>query len=317
MPSALIIGVTGFTGSVLARRLVAAGWDVLGIDENEDAAPELDELGIAIELADVGDPDELEDLGQDGDHVFYVMRSVSHTQQDMERRTIAGVMNVVDALRGTDIASFVYGSTLAVYGDGSQDTLTESSPVQPTTTLGRLNVETEEYLWERHAAARFPARIVRAGTVYGPGGGTLESLQRGNLRLIGGGKNPTSRIHVEDAAAIFEAVAVRGRSGEVYLAVDDDPAPASEYLRYLAAEAGTAPPKSSPTIVVQAVVGLHSAVARLMRSKSQVSSSLLGLVTGSYLTSNAKVRTQLGVELRYPTYVEGAETLLDPLPDEE
>ena len=283
MPSALIIGVTGFTGSVLARRLVAAGWDVRGIDENEDAAPELDELGIAIELADVGDPDELEDLGQDGDHVFYVMRSVSHTQQDMERRTIAGVMNVVDALRGTDIASFVYGSTLAVYGDGSQDTLTESSPVQPTTTLGRLNVETEEYLWERHAAARFPARIVRAGTVYGPGGGTLESLQRGNLRLIGGGKNPTSRIHVEDAAAIFEAVAVRGRSGEVYLAVDDDPAPASEYLRYLAAEAGTAPPKSSPTIVVQAVVGLHSAVARLMRSKSQVSSSLLGLVTGSYL----------------------------------
>ena len=282
MPSALIIGVTGFTGSVLARRLVAAGWDVRGIDENEDAAPELDELGIAIELADVGDPDELEDLGQDGDHVFYVMRSVSHTQQDMERRTIAGVMNVVDALRGTDIASFVYGSTLAVYGDGSQDTLTESSPVQPTTTLGRLNVETEEYLWERHAAARFPARIVRAGTVYGPGGGTLESLQRGNLRLIGGGKNPTSRIHVEDAAAIFEAVAVRGRSGEVYLAVDDDPAPASEYLRYLAAEAGTAPPKSSPTIVVQAVVGLHSAVARLMRSKSQVSSSLLGLVTGSY-----------------------------------
>ena len=101
MPSALIIGVTGFTGSVLARRLVAAGWDVRGIDENEDAAPELDELGIAIELADVGDPDELEDLGQDGDHVFYVMRSVSHTQQDMERRTIAGVMNVVDALRGT------------------------------------------------------------------------------------------------------------------------------------------------------------------------------------------------------------------------
>ena len=39
MPTALIIGITGFTGSVLARRLVAAGWAVRGIDENEDAAP--------------------------------------------------------------------------------------------------------------------------------------------------------------------------------------------------------------------------------------------------------------------------------------
>ena len=112
MPSGLIIGITGFTGGALARRLAAAGWDVRGIDEHEDAAPELDELGISIELADVGDPDELEALGQDGDHVFYVMRSVSDSKEDMERRTIRGVMNVVDALRGTEIASFVYGSTM-------------------------------------------------------------------------------------------------------------------------------------------------------------------------------------------------------------
>ena len=317
MPSGLIIGITGFTGSALARRLVAAGWDVRGIDEHEDAAPELDELGITIELADVGDPDELEGLGRDGDHVFYVMRSVSDSEGDMERRTIRGVMNVVEALQGTAIASFVYGSTMAVYGSGSPDTITETSPVQPDTVLGRLNVETEEFLQEQHAESGFPTRIVRAGTVYGPGGGTLESLRGGGLRLIGGGKNPTSRIHVEDAAAIFEAVALQGGPGEVYLAVDDDPAPTSEYFRYLAEQAGTRPPRSSPKLLVQGLVKLHEGFTRVTRTRASISSSLFGLVTGSYPTSNAKVRQELGVDLRYPTYVEGAESLLEAQVDED
>ncbi len=316
MPSGLIIGITGFTGSALARRLAAAGWDVRGIDEHEDAAPELDELGVAIELADVGDPDELEDLGRDGDHVFYVMRSVSDTEDDMERRTIRGVMNVVEALQGTEIASFTYGSTMAVYGSGSRDTLTEESPPAPNTVLGRLNSEAEQYLEEQYETEEFPARIVRAGTVYGPGGGTLESLRGGGLRLIGGGKHPTSRIHVEDAAAIFEAVAVRGRSGEVYLAVDDHPAPANEYLGYLAAQAGARPPRSSPKFLVQGLVKLHEGFTRVTRTRASISSSLFGLVTGSYPTSNAKIRRELGVELRYPTYVEGAATLFAPEEDE-
>ncbi len=298
MPTALIIGITGFTGSVLARRLVAAGWAVRGIDENEDAAPDLDDLGIDIELADVGDPDELDGLGQNSDHVFYVMRSVSDTRADMERRTIRGVANVVEALGQSEIASFVYGSTLAVYGPGSSDTLAEESPVNPNTALGELNVETEDFLREGHASRGFPARIIRAGTVYGPGGGTLESLQGRGLRLIGGGKNPTSRIHVDDAAAIFHAVAERGRSGEVYLAVDDNPAPAAEYLGYLAAEAGLPPPRSSPKAAVQAMVALYGGVARLTRSKSPISASLFGLVTSPYPTSNAKVRTELNIELR-------------------
>lgn len=316
MPSGLIIGITGFTGSALARRLAAAGWDVRGIDEHEDAAPELDELGVAIELADVGDPDELEDLGRDGDHVFYVMRSVSDTEDDMERRTIRGVMNVVEALHGTEIASFTYGSTMAVYGSGSRDTLTEDSPSAPNTLLGRLNHETEQYLQEQHDTEGLPARIVRAGTVYGPGGGTLESLRGGNLRLIGGGKHPTSRIHVEDAAAILEAVALRGRSGELYLAVDDHPAPAGEYLGYLAAQVGARSPRSSPKFLVQGLVKLHEGFTRVTRTRASISSSLFGLVTGSYPTSNEKVRRELGVELRYPTYVEGAATLLTPEEDE-
>ena len=316
MPSGLIIGITGFTGSALARRLAAAGWDVRGIDEHEDAAPELDELGVAIELADVGDPDELEDLGRDGDHVFYVMRSVSDTEDDMERRTIRGVMNVIEALHGTEIASFTYGSTMAVYGSGSRDTLTEDSPSAPNTLLGRLNHETEQYLQEQHDTEGLPARIVRAGTVYGPGGGTLESLRGGNLRLIGGGKHPTSRIHVEDAAAILEAVALRGRSGELYLAVDDHPAPAGEYLGYLAAQVGARSPRSSPKFLVQGLVKLHEGFTRVTRTRASISSSLFGLVTGSYPTSNEKVRRELGVELRYPTYVEGAATLLTPEEDE-
>ena len=116
--------------------------------------------------------------------------------------------------------------------------------------LGRLNLETEQYLQEQHETEGLPGAHRARGDGLRPGRrGTLESLRGGNLRLIGGGKHPTSRIHVEDAAADSSRLSrSRGRSGELYLAVDDDPAPAGEYLRYLAAQVGARPPRSSPKL---------------------------------------------------------------------
>ena len=46
MPNALIFGVTGYTGSTLARWLIGRGWSVRGIGRSDTAAADLEDLGV-------------------------------------------------------------------------------------------------------------------------------------------------------------------------------------------------------------------------------------------------------------------------------
>ena len=109
---------------------------------------------------------------------------------------------------------------------------------------------------------------MRAGTIYGPGRGTLNALREGRLRQIGDGANYTSRIQVDDLAVCLEAVAVRGRPGEVYLAVDDQPVSSATYYDDLAEAAGQDGPRVTPKPIARALVALFAALALVTRGAS-------------------------------------------------
>ncbi len=311
MPAALILGITGDTGSRLARRLLDQGWAVRGIGRDPDAAADLDERGVEIEIADVGDPADLEGIGRPHDHVFYLVGSVSGTDRWLTRVILNGVRNARRALDGVGVASFVFLDSLAVYGAGSDDVITELTPPEPNSKLGDVSLAAERLLQQAAATDGFPARIVRAGTIYGPGRGTLQSMRAGRLRPIGGGRNYSSRIHVEDLPAVLDRAATVGRVGEVYLAVDDEPVPVATFFEHLADRANVKPPKITRKLFARMLVTVFGATARVTRGHSPLSHSLYALVTASYRCSNAKIRSELGVELRYPTYVEGVESLLE------
>lgn len=310
MPNALILGITGYAGSALARHLVAGGWSVRGLGRSEQAAPELDNLGVEVELADVLEPADLEGIGNPGDHVFYLIGSVTGAPAWVRRLGTQGVVNVHAALAGASIASFTFVDTLAVYGGGSDDVITEDSPTRPNSVLGRVNLAAETRLRQASTQNGFPARIVRAGTIYGPGRGTLNALREGRLRQIGDGANYMSRIQVDDLVLCLEAVAVRGRPGEVYLAVDDRPVSSATYFDHLAEAAGQDGPRVTPKPIARALVSLFSFLALVTRGASPLSHSVYALTTASYRCSNAKLRDELGVELRYPTHFDGIQALL-------
>ena len=311
MPTALILGITGDIGSRLARRLLDGGWAVRGIGRDPDAAADLDDRGAQIEIADIGDPADLEGIGRPHDHVFYLIGSISGTNQWLTRVGLEGVRNAYHALAGVDVASFVYLDSLAVYGAGSDEVITELTPPEPNSTLGDVSLAAERLLRQAAATDGFPARIVRAGTIYGPGRGTLQSMRAGRLRLIGGGHNYSSRIHVEDLPAVLERAATLGRDGEIYLAVDDEPVSVATFFEHLGDRANVTPPKITLKLFARLLVTVFGVTARVTRGHSPLSHSLYSLVTASYRCSNAKARSELGVELRYPTYVEGVETLLE------
>ncbi|MBM4437563.1 MAG: NAD-dependent epimerase/dehydratase family protein [Actinobacteria bacterium] len=314
MPSALIFGITGYAGSVLARHLARRGWRVRGLGRDEEAATDLEGLGVDVELGDVGDPEALTDIGHDGDHVFYLAGSVSGAAKWVRRVGHDGLVNACNALEGVAIASFTLVGTLAVYGAGGPDVLNEESPLRPNSTLGRVNLAGERLLAARRRAAAMPARIVRAGTIYGPGRDTVAALRERRLRLIGSGANHQSRIHVDDLARVLEAVAVAGAPGGAYLAVDDEPTPLRTYYDALAAALGLPPPRRTPRVLARALVTALGLSAALSRGYSPLSHSLYCLVTASYRCANTKIRGQLGVELHYPTYREGVASIVATLP---
>ncbi len=310
MPQALIFGITGYAGSALARHLVHQGWSVRGIGRSESAADDLETLGVEVEIADVGEREELESLGRPDDHVFYLVGSISGHPDWTERVGLDGVVNAEAALADAGITSFVLVQTLAAYGRGSAETITEDTPTQPNSQLGRISLLAEQHLRDALRKRGFPARFVRAGTIYGPGRRTVDALRNKRLRMLGGGENLSSRIHVDDLATVLAAVAERGRSGEVYLAVDDHPISMAEYFDHLADRAHVPAPGSTPKWLARAMISGFGLTSKLTKGHAPLGHNLYALVTGNYACSSQKIRSELGVELTYPTYVEGVESLL-------
>jgi nucleoside-diphosphate-sugar epimerase len=132
--------------------------------------------------------------------------------------------------------------------------------------------------------------VLRYGGLYGPGAtdDQVELVRKHKFPLVGDGTGYSSWVHVDDAAsATVRAVEQRARG--VFNIVDDEPAPAREWLPYLASCAGAKPP-----------VRIPKWLARLLAGEVVVT-----IMTEGRGFSNAKAKRELGWELRYPSWRQG------------
>ena len=101
----------------------------------------------------------------------------------------------------------------------------------------------------RTRSSRPAARSLRYGALYGPGAtdDQVELVRKRQFPLVGGGTGYSSWVHLDDAASAT-VLAVEQQATGVFNIVDDEPAPASEWLPYLAACAGAKPPMRVPEV---------------------------------------------------------------------
>jgi nucleoside-diphosphate-sugar epimerase len=132
--------------------------------------------------------------------------------------------------------------------------------------------------------------VLRYGGFYGPGAtdDQVELVRKRQFPLVGGGTGYSSWVHLDDAASAT-VLAVEQKATGVFNIVDDEPAPASEWLPYLAACAGAKPPMRVPKWL-----------ARLLAGEVVVT-----MMTEGRGFSNAKAKRELGWELRYPSWRQG------------
>jgi nucleoside-diphosphate-sugar epimerase len=132
--------------------------------------------------------------------------------------------------------------------------------------------------------------VLRYGGFYGPGANDdqIKLVLKRLFPLVGGGTGYVSWVHVDDAASAT-VLAVEQKAKGVFNIVDDEPAPASEWLPYIAECAGAKPPRRVPAWL-----------ARLLAGDMAV-----GMMTEGRGFSNAKAKRELGWELRYPSWRQG------------
>jgi nucleoside-diphosphate-sugar epimerase len=275
----LLVG-SGYTGTRLARRLLAAGARVVATRRTADAAARTAaDLGPAadVRVADLQHAGSVADLVPAGAFIVHTAPPAA--------AAAAGEENLVAAAAAAGARRLVYVSSSGVYGRGTGDWIDEDAAVAPTGPIGARRLEAETALLAAAARLGVEAVSLRAAAIYGPTRGSHVSMLAGTHR-VPNSAGFVSRIHVDDlGAAILSAALAPRLLHSIYNVADNEPTLARRYADDVAAMLGLPPP---PTV-----------------APDQSSPAARELLGADRRVSNRRLVEELGVQLAYPTWREG------------
>lgn len=279
----LLVYGYGFSGSALARRLIAQGWDVAATARSNTARHAAD----GVTAIPVDDRSALVEALKTTQAILVTAPPQAYG--------CPGLNSLVPAL--AEAGAFPdwigYLSTTGVYGDRRGGWVNEQSKLAAQSVEGARRVGAERDWLEVGQGMGLTVTVFRLPGIYGPGRSALDRLRAGEARRIVAPGQVFSRIHVDDLAAGLHASIQRPRAGGVYNLCDDEPAPNSEVIAYAAGLLGQAPPSEIPL----AEANLSAAAMRFYAESKRV--------------SNARAKGELGWLPAYPTYREGLRSILE------
>jgi nucleoside-diphosphate-sugar epimerase len=308
-----IAGATGAVGSRLAPLLSDEGHDVFGSSRNDAGRAAVDAAGATGIVMDPLDAGSVREAIAEAkpDVVVHQLTALSGMTGNLKkwdqdfavtnRLRTEGTDHLLAAARASGVRRFVaqsYGGHWTNQRTGGpvkseDDPLVDRAGTEATQSLRAL-----KHL-ERAVttAPGLEGLVLRYGNFYGPGntlsrdGEMGELVRRGKIPVVGGGRGVWSWIHIDDAVAATVAAIERGEPG-IYNVVDDDPAPVSDWLPYLAEQLGGKQPMRIPAWLARPLIG-------------EFGVELMTSVRGS---SNAKAKRELGWAPRYSSWREGFRT---------
>jgi nucleoside-diphosphate-sugar epimerase len=278
----LIVGC-GFVGMALGKELVRHGHEVFGLRRTDVADADLKSVGIAQLTGDITKPQELARLPTDYDWVVNCVSSSRGTVDDYRAVYLEGTRSLIEWLSANPPGKFVYTSSTSVYGQTDGSIVTELSPTEPLSETARILLDTEKVL-SQAATQNFPAVILRVAGIYGPGRGYwFKQFRRGEARIEGKGERFLNMVHRDDVVGATIAALEKGRPGQIYNVVDDEPVTQLRLFQWLATTLG----KEMPPFL--------KSDERAERKRGWTNKRI----------SNHKLKTELGYQFKYPTFRQG------------
>jgi dihydroflavonol-4-reductase len=230
--TALVTGASGFVGSHVARRLVAAGYSVRILVRRTSRLDFLDDFPAEHVEGDLRDSPSIARAMKGVRQVFHVAadyRLWARNPNEIYDSNVGGTRRVLEAAAAEGVSRIVYTSTVATIAvsrpGGPHDALPdESTPASVDQMIGHY--KRSKFLAEaearKAAAAGLPVVIVNPTTPVGPGdwkptptGKIIVDFLNGKMpAYVDTGLN---LVPVEDVAAGHLLAAERGRVGERYL----------------------------------------------------------------------------------------------------
>jgi nucleoside-diphosphate-sugar epimerase len=300
-----VAGGSGVIGQRLVPQLVARGHQVTATTSSPGKVGMLEQLGADAVVMDGLDAASVGEAVARArpDAIVHQMTAISPAHAGKpnfkhfdrwfattSRLRTEGTDHLLAAAEATGVSTFVaqsYASWNGIREGGWVKS--EEDPLDPEVgTAAQAGMEAIRYLEE--VVLKAGGAVLRYGALYGPGAtdDQVELVRKRQYPLVGKGTGYCSWVHLDDAASAT-ALAVERQVKGVYDIVDDEPAPASAWLPYLAACAGAKPPMRVPTWL-----------ARLLAGDVAVT-----MMTEGRGFCNAKAKRELGWKLRYPSWRAG------------
>jgi len=305
-----VAGATGVLGRQLVPQLVAKGHEVFGMTRSMSKQDLVRSLGARPVVADALDPDAVAEAVASAEPEVIVhqltalsgefdMRHIDRFFETTNRLRTEGTDHLLAAGRAVDARRFVAqsfaGWPAARTGGPVKG---EDAPFDPDPPEKlRDMLDAIRHLEEAVTQADWLEGVVlRYGGFYGPGttlsadpsASHTAAVRKRQFPVVGDGGGIWSFVHVEDAAAATAVAVERGKRG-IYNVVDDDPAPARDWMPELARVLGAKPPRRVPRWLGRLLAGEAAAV-------------MMTEVRGA---SNEKAKRELGWRPRYASWRQG------------
>lgn len=277
----------GYTCDYLAHELMKhGGWTIGGTTRDSEKRAFLRSKGVKAHLFDYEHP-----LGDP----YFILEGTTHLlistpPDDMGDPTFA--MHASDIMRIPTIEWVGYLSTTGVYGDRDGGIVDENSEIRPNSKRGSRRLRAEEEWMSLCHGYGLPVHLFRLAGIYGPGRSALDSVRAGVARRINKPGQVFNRIHVEDIVQVLMASMAKPNPGQAYNLADDDPVPSHEVIKYACELLGLTPPPLIPYN--------EADMAPITRS----------FYADNKRVSNARIKNELGVQLKYPDFRKGIDACL-------
>lgn len=280
MPHLFVFGL-GFVGGAVARAALAQGWTVSGTGRDPAKLEALRSAGIETHTFDRDRPlAEIETLLARASHLLAAVQGDGRGDPVMDAHG-------ADIVKSRHLSWIGALSGASVYGDRGGGEASEDSAIIATNSKIKARVKQElgwQALFQRD---RLPVHAFRLAGVYGPGRSALDRVKNGAMERIAKPGHVFHWVHVEDVAQTILASMLNPSPGRIYNIADDEAISLSDLVRLACETLHIAPPPARP---------FDAAVLSPMNA---------AIFADNRRVSNARIKQELGVTLRYPRMEEG------------
>ena len=224
----------GYTGLLLGKILREQGHEVRMIARSEERLNALKLEQFEVARADTRDVSSLKVAFQGLERLIHLAPPPRELGIDTRQDALRVIQALPDSLN-----LLIYGSTTGVFGKQAEGQwVDEQTQPGPRGTYGEARAVYEDTL----RLAPVPVSVVRIVGIYGPRRTLAPRIEDGSLILWSGGPL-TSRIHVDDLAALFASIANSSSPPSLLLACDEEPAQTLDVAKFTAQMASIEIPK--------------------------------------------------------------------------